>query len=64
MDGSTNGVQDFMTEKLSLPPEGYVEWLKDVKKKNRSVQQKAVLAANNEMLILYWQLGRDELSED
>lgn len=42
-------------------PEGYKEWLKDIKERIRCAQQKAVLAANSEMIILYWQLGRDIL---
>lgn len=51
-----------MTAQLSSsPPDGYIEWLKDLKVRIRSAQQKAVLAANSEMLILYWQIGRDIL---
>ena len=49
------------TSLLALPPEGYKEWLKEVKERIRSAQQRAVLAANSEMIILYWQLGRDIL---
>lgn len=46
---------------LTLPPEGYVEWLKEIKERIRSAQQRAVLAANNEMIVVYWQIGRDIL---
>jgi predicted nuclease of restriction endonuclease-like (RecB) superfamily len=46
---------------LSSPPDGYIEWLKELKARIRSAQQKAVLAANSEMLVLYWQIGRDIL---
>lgn len=42
-------------------PEGYKEWLKDVKERIRCAQQKAVLAANSEIILLYWQIGRDIL---
>jgi predicted nuclease of restriction endonuclease-like (RecB) superfamily len=42
-------------------PEGYTQWLKEVKERIRSAQQKAVLAANSEMILLYWQMGRDIL---
>jgi len=49
------------TQILSSPPEGYIEWLKDIKERIRSAQQKAVLAANSEMIALYWQIGRDIL---
>lgn len=49
------------THLLSSPPEGYIEWLKDIKERIRSARQKAALAANSEMLTLYWQIGRDIL---
>lgn len=49
------------TQLLSSPPEGYIEWLKDIKERIQSAQQKAVLAANSEMIALYWQIGRDIL---
>ena len=38
-----------------------VGWLKEIKEHIRSAQQKAVLAANSEMITLYWQIGRDIL---
>ncbi len=34
-----------MTAQLLSPPDGYSEWLKELKARIRSVQQKAVLAA-------------------
>lgn len=49
------------TELLSSPPEGYMEWLSEIKEWIQSTQQKAVLAANSELIILYWQIGRDIL---
>ncbi len=49
------------TQLLSSPPEGYIEWLKKIKERIRSSQQKAVLAANSEMIALYWQIGRNIL---
>lgn len=42
-------------------PEGYADWLKELKARIRAAQQKAVLAANSEMILLYWQIGRDIL---
>lgn len=48
-------------ELLASPPEGYMEWVKDIKERIRSTQQKAVLAANSAMITLYWQIGRDIL---
>ncbi len=52
-----------MSEILSLPPDGYVEWLKELKSRIRSAQQRSVLAANSEMLTLYWQIGRGILEK-
>ena len=49
------------TPSLVTPPEGYLEWLKSVKDRIRAAQQRAVLAANIEMIALYWQIGRDIL---
>jgi predicted nuclease of restriction endonuclease-like (RecB) superfamily len=46
---------------LSSPPEGYIDWLKEIKERIRSAQQKTVLAANSEMIALYWQIGREIL---
>ena len=43
------------------PPEGYVEWVKALKERIRSVQQRAVIAANTELITLYWHIGRDIL---
>lgn len=49
------------TELLTSPPEGYTEWLKEIKSRIRSTQQRAALAANSAMITLYWQIGRDIL---
>ena len=46
---------------LTLPPEGYIEWVKDIKERIRSAQQKAIFAANSAMISLYWQIGQDIL---
>lgn len=48
-------------ELLTSPPEGYIEWVKDIKERIRSAQQKAIFAANSAMITLYWQIGRDIL---
>lgn len=42
-------------------PVGYAEWLADVKQRIQTAQQRAALAVNQELLGLYWQLGRDIL---
>ena len=47
---------------LALPPEGYADWLADLKGRIHSAQQRATLAVNHELLRLYWQIGRDILA--
>ncbi|VAW46514.1 FIG074102: hypothetical protein [hydrothermal vent metagenome] len=44
------------------PPEGYIDWLAELKKKIHSTQQRATLAVNRELVLMYWQLGRDILN--
>ena len=41
-----------------LPP-GYTELLEDLKTRIRKAQIKAALAANRELVLLYWQIGRE-----
>jgi predicted nuclease of restriction endonuclease-like (RecB) superfamily len=40
-------------------PEGYPEFLRDLKQRIRQAQVKAMLAVNRELVLLYWQIGRD-----
>ena len=47
---------------LTSPPEGYADWLTDLKSRIHSAQQRATLAVNRELVILYWQIGRDILA--
>lgn len=47
---------------LADPPEGYAQWLTDLKQRVYSAQQRAALAVNREMLELYWQIGNDILT--
>lgn len=42
-------------------PEGYGEWLAEVKSRIYSAQQRAALAVNQELLLLYWQIGSEIL---
>lgn len=42
-------------------PPGYVEWLTELKARIHQAQQRAALAVNRELVLLYWQLGRDIL---
>ena len=53
-----------MTERptsLTPPPEGYADWLADLKTRIHSAQQRATLAVNRELVLLYWQMGQDIL---
>ncbi|MBL0726131.1 hypothetical protein JI745_00345 [Piscinibacter sp. HJYY11] len=46
---------------LSLQPEGYAGWLLELKGRIYTAQQRAALAVNRELVLLYWQIGRDVL---
>ena len=43
-------------------PEGYADWLRDLKTRIHTAQQRAALAVNRELVLLYWQIGRDILA--
>lgn len=43
-------------------PEGYADWLAELKGRIHSAQQRATLAVNRELVLLYWQIGRDILT--
>ncbi len=47
---------------LAPVPEGYVDWLADLKTRIHTAQQRATLAVNRELVLLYWQIGRDILA--
>ncbi len=47
---------------LSPQPEGYADWLTALKGRIHTVQQRAALAVNRELVLLYWQIGRDILA--
>jgi predicted nuclease of restriction endonuclease-like (RecB) superfamily len=57
MSRSINRVQAGLAPR----PSGYAEWLTDLKARIHAAQQRASLAVNRELLLLYWQLGRDIL---
>jgi predicted nuclease of restriction endonuclease-like (RecB) superfamily len=42
-------------------PADYQDWVKMLKNRIQAAQQRAVLAVNQELLQLYWQIGRDIL---
>lgn len=44
-----------------LPP-GYADWLTELKSRIHNAQQRASLAVNRELVLLYWQIGRDILA--
>ena len=43
-------------------PEGYADWLLDLKSRIHTAQQRAALAVNRELVLLYWQIGQDILA--
>lgn len=42
-------------------PNGYSAWLAELKTRIHTAQQRAALAVNSELVLLYWQIGRDIL---
>ena len=49
-----------MSDLTPMSPQ-YAEWLTDLKARIQSAQQRAALAVNRELVLLYWQIGRDIL---
>lgn len=47
---------------LTPTPNGYADWLADLKGRIHSAQQRAALAINRELVGLYWQIGMDILA--
>ena len=46
---------------LTQPPQGYADWLAGLKERITTARQRAALAVNQELVLLYWQIGRDIL---
>ena len=46
---------------LAEAPTGYADWLAELKTRIHTAQQRAALAVNRELVLLYWQIGRDIL---
>lgn len=40
-------------------PEGYADWLADLKSRVYQAQQRAAQKVNTELVLLYWQIGQD-----
>jgi len=49
------------SETSSIAPQGYREFLHGLKLRIQQAQLKATLAVNRELILLYWQIGRDIL---
>lgn len=47
---------------FTATPEGYADWLLELKTRIHHAQQRATLAVNRELVLLYWQIGRDILA--
>ena len=41
--------------------QSYQDWLNQLKTQIRSSQQRAILAVNQELVLLYWQIGQNIL---
>lgn len=50
-----------MPEQNSLFPDNYDDFFRNLKERIRSTQVKAALAVNQELVLLYWQIGREIL---
>ncbi|MEY4749507.1 MAG: hypothetical protein RIQ60_1721 [Pseudomonadota bacterium] len=50
-----------MTEHVAVLPADYAAWLGTLKQRVQQAQQRAALAVNHELVLLYWQIGRDIL---
>lgn len=48
--------------RLVQSPAGYADWLAELKNRIHAAQQRATLAVNHELLMLYWQIGNDILA--
>lgn len=47
---------------LIATPAGYADWLAELKTRIHTAQQRATLVVNRELVLLYWQIGRDILA--
>jgi predicted nuclease of restriction endonuclease-like (RecB) superfamily len=56
------GRRGNMVGERSVVPNGYGEFLADLKVRIRAAQLRATLAVNSELVLLYWHLGREILA--
>lgn len=47
------------TSSLTPPPDGYADWLSDLKEQVHRAQQRAAQRVNSELVLLYWQIGQE-----
>jgi predicted nuclease of restriction endonuclease-like (RecB) superfamily len=57
----SSDIEKQKPDALTAEPDGYREWLADVKARVQAAQQQAALAVNQELFGVYWQLGRNIL---
>lgn len=50
-----------MPDIVPLPPD-YADWFAELKTRIHNAQQRATLAVNRELVLLYWQIGQDILA--
>lgn len=61
MTGETDRTTRESAPSWSDPPDGYAEWVTALKARIGTAQQRAVLAVNTELVLLYWHIGREIL---
>lgn len=62
MSQTTDNRPSDQPVRLTPAPEGYADWLADLKGRIDSAQQRATLAVNRELVLLYWHIGREILA--
>ncbi len=50
-------------DEITTSPQGYREFLEELKRRIQSAQNRAALAVNRELVLLYWKTGRDILQK-
>ena len=58
---SDSNLQPDIPVALTQEPSGYADWLAELKTRIHTAQQRAALAVNRELVLLYWQIGGDIL---
>ena len=57
----TGAINRNIPPALATVPTGYHDWLAELKNRIHQSQQRAALAVNRELVLLYWQIGHDIL---